>query len=81
MYRFKRTYFINLTISHMSPAIKALVHQVIDELPENATMEDLLQELYEVQVVEKALASREAGRLVPHEEAKRMVLARLRKEA
>ncbi len=65
----------------MSPAIKAIAHQVIDELPEGATLEDLQQELYEIQVLEKAMASREAGRLVPHEEARRIVMARLRKEA
>lgn len=63
----------------MSPEIKALAHQTIDELPEGATLEDLQQELYELQILEKALASREAGRLIPHEEARRQVLARLRK--
>lgn len=63
----------------MSPSIKAIAHQVIDELPEGATLEDLQQELYELQVLEKALASREAGRLVPHDEARRLVFARLHK--
>ena len=63
----------------MSPEIKALAHQAINELPEGATLEDLQQELYELQVLEKALASREAGRLIPHEEARRLALDRLRK--
>lgn len=65
----------------MEASLKARAHQLLDELPEDATIEDLMHELYELRTVEQGLAASKAGRLTPHEEAKEQVLARLRKSA
>jgi predicted transcriptional regulator len=60
---------------------KEQAHRLIDELPAEATLEDLLRELSDWQALQRGLADREAGRLVPHEEAKAQIMARFRKSA
>ena len=47
---------------------------MLDRLPEDATFENLMHELYELHSIERGLASRKAGRLTPHQEAKQQVL-------
>jgi len=65
----------------MDATLKAQAHQLLDQLPEDATFEDLMHELYELRSVERGLADSKAGRLTPHDEAKEHVLAALRKTA
>jgi len=60
---------------------KEQAHKLIDELPAEATLEDLMRELADWQALQRAMADREAGRLVPHEEAKALIMARFRKSA
>jgi predicted transcriptional regulator len=50
-------------------------------LPAEATLEDLLRELADWQALQRGLADREAGRLVPHEETKARIMAHFRKSA
>ena len=61
--------------------MKEQVHELVNQLPDNATIEDLMHELYELRSIERGLADMAAGRLTPHDEAKERVLARLRKTA
>ena len=65
----------------MDANLKTQAHQLLDQLPEGATLEDFMDELYELRSIERGLADREAGRLTPHDEAKARVLAGLRKSA
>ena len=51
--------------------IKEQVHQLADELPESATWEDVMHEVYVQQSIEEGLADAAAGRTVSHEEVKR----------
>ena len=60
---------------------KDKVHKLLDALPAEATLDDLISELAEWQALERALADRAAGRLIPHEEAKALIMARFKKAA
>jgi predicted transcriptional regulator len=53
--------------------IKAEAHRIIERLPDDATWDDLMYEIYVRQAIDAGLADVEAGRVVPHEE----VIARL----
>ena len=64
----------------MQAILKEQVHELVNQLPDNATIEDLMHELYELSSIERGLADIAAGRLTPHDEAKARVLARLRKD-
>lgn len=41
--------------------IKRVAHQLVEELPENATWEDLMYQIYVRQTIEAGLADSEAG--------------------
>ena len=43
--------------------IKDEAHKLIDKLPENSTWDDLIYEIYVLQVIEKGLSDSEAGRI------------------
>ncbi len=58
----------------MEATLKEQAHQLLDQMPENATFEDLMHELYELRSIERGLADAEAGRLTAHDEARRIVL-------
>ena len=47
---------------------KQAVRDVLDRLPDDCTLEDVLYHLYVVQQVEAGLADLEAGRVIPHEQ-------------
>lgn len=49
--------------------------RLIDELPDTATWDDVMYELYVKLKIARAVAAAEAGDVVPHEEAKRRILA------
>ena len=54
--------------------IKEEVHRVIDELPETATWDDILFELYTHRQVALGMQDVDEGRTVSHEDAKREFL-------
>lgn len=49
---------------------KDSAREIIDHLPEQATWDDIMYELYVKQKIEEGLADIEAGRTVPHEQVK-----------
>ncbi|MCH7876022.1 MAG: hypothetical protein IH965_12070 [Gemmatimonadetes bacterium] len=55
---------------------KQTVKELLDRLPDDCTLEDVLYHVYVVQEIERGLADVEAGRTVPHEK----VAAELRKK-
>ncbi len=55
---------------------KQTVKELLDRLPDDCTLEDVLYHVYVVQEIERGLADVEAGRTIPHAE----VAAELRKK-
>lgn len=53
---------------------KNAARQIIDHLPDQATWDDIMYELYVKQKIEEGLADIEAGRTVPHEQVKAELL-------
>jgi predicted transcriptional regulator len=55
----------------MEPArdLKQEAHRLVDQLPADASWDDLMYEVYVRQAVEGGLQDAEAGRVVTHEEA------------
>jgi len=53
---------------------KETAKQVIDRLPEQATWDDILYELYVKQKIEAGLAAAAEGKTVAHVDAKRRLL-------
>lgn len=49
---------------------KEAVRALLQRLPDDCTLEDILYHLYIVQQVEAGLADAEAGRLIPHEKVR-----------
>ena len=47
---------------------KQTVREVLDRLPDDCSLDDVLYHLYVVQQVEAGVADAEAGRLIPHEQ-------------
>ena len=58
------------------PGAKAAARQIIDHLPEQATRDDIMYELYVKSKIAEGLADIEAGRTVPHEQDKAELLGR-----
>lgn len=63
----------------METTFKDKAHELLDSLPTEATFDDLMHELYELRSVERALADIKAGRLTPHEDAKRLLLGSIKR--
>ena len=55
---------------------KDAARRIIDRLPDQATWDDIMYELYVKQKIEEGLADIEAGRTVPHEQVKAELLGR-----
>lgn len=55
---------------------KEAARQIIEHLPDQATWDDIMYELYVKQKIEEGLADIEAGRTVSHEEVKAELLGR-----
>lgn len=58
------------------PSAKEAARKIIDHLPEQATWDDIMYELYVKQKMEEGLADIDAGRTVPHDEVKTELLGR-----
>lgn len=57
---------------------KEAVQQIIDRLPDQATWEDVMYEMYVKQKIDAGLKAVEEGRTIPHKEMKRRLLAKKR---
>ena len=55
-------------------SVKEAARSIVDQLPDNATWDDLMYELYVKQKLEEGLADIEAGRSVPHAQVKAELL-------
>ena len=55
---------------------KEAARELIEQLPEQATWDDLMYELYVKQKIEAGIQAVEEGRTVPHEEVKARLLRR-----
>ncbi len=53
---------------------KEAARQLIDHLPDKASWDDIMYELYVKQKIEAGLKAVEEGRTIPHEEMKRRLL-------
>ncbi|HEX8211941.1 MAG TPA: hypothetical protein VF584_17325 [Longimicrobium sp.] len=54
---------------------KQLLREAVERLPEDATVEDAMDRLYFVSKVARGLQAADHGDVVPHEEARRILLA------
>ncbi len=52
-------------------AVKVIVEEILEQLPEEATLEEVQYRLYVRQKIEQGLADVEAGRVISHDEVKR----------
>ena len=57
-------------------SVKDAARAIVEKLPEQATWDDLMYELYVKQKIEAGLKAADEGRTVPHEEIKARLLAR-----
>ena len=53
---------------------KEAARSIINNLPDQATWDDIMYELYVKEKIEQGLKASEEGRTLPHEEAKRWLL-------
>lgn len=53
-------------LTNMQPA-KTTVRALLEKLPDDCSLEDVLYHLYVIQKIETGLADAEAGKLIPHE--------------
>ena len=53
-----------------TPSIKQEAHRLVESLPENATWEDLMYQIYLRQAIEAGLEDSEAGRTVDVKEVR-----------
>lgn len=60
----------------MQGTAKDVARQLIDQLPDEATLDDIMYELYVRQKIEAGLQAVEEGRTIPHDEVKRRLLNR-----
>jgi len=57
-------------------AVKEAARAIVDNLPDQATWDDLMYELYVKQKIEAGLAAADNGQIVPHEEVKARLIKR-----
>jgi predicted transcriptional regulator len=55
----------------VTPSTKERVHAVADELPAEATLEDVIERLVFLKKLDRGLADSDARRLVSHDEVER----------
>ena len=55
-------------------SVKEEIKKIANTLPENATWEDDMHEIYVREKIEKAIEEADRGNLVSHEEAKKRLL-------
>lgn len=60
----------------MATTAKEAVRQTVEHLPDSATWDDIMYELYVKQKIEAGLKAVEEGRTISHEEMKQRLLAK-----
>ncbi len=55
---------------------KESAQQILDQLPDQATWDEIMYELYVRQKIEAGMKAAEEGRTIPHEEMKRRLRAK-----
>ena len=50
---------------------KFLLRQAVEQLPDDATVEDAIERLVVLADIERGIADADAGRTIPHDEVKR----------
>ncbi len=50
------------------PSIKSEARRLVEQLPEHASWDDLLYEIYVRQAIDQGLSDVEARRVIPHDE-------------
>jgi predicted transcriptional regulator len=58
----------------MSVTAKQLLREAVERLPDDATVEDAMDRLYFLAKVARGLEAADRGDVVPHEEARRVLL-------
>ncbi|HEX8429645.1 MAG TPA: hypothetical protein VF625_00100 [Longimicrobium sp.] len=58
----------------MSVTAKELLREAVEQLPEDATVEDAMDRLYFLSKVARGLEAADRGDVVSHEEARRILL-------
>jgi predicted transcriptional regulator len=61
----------------MTVTAKQLLREALERLPEDATVEEALDRLYFVSKIARGLEAADQSDVVPHEEARRMLLDNL----
>lgn len=52
------------------PVVKEIVEEILEQLPDDSTLEEFQYRLFVRQKIEQGLADVEAGRVISHDEAK-----------
>lgn len=60
------------------PTVKQIVHEIADQLPEQATFDDAMHTLYVRQKLERSLQAAREGKVVTQEEMERQFLPHAR---
>ena len=60
----------------MARTAKEAARQIIEHLPDEATWDDIMYELYVKQKIEAGLQAVEDGRTIPHDDIKARILLR-----
>jgi predicted transcriptional regulator len=55
-------------------AVKELLREAIEQLPDDASVEDAMDRLYFLAKVARGLDAADRGDVVPHDEARRVIL-------
>lgn len=56
--------------------IKEQLRELADNLPDHATIEEVMERLYLLYKIEQGIADADAGRVIPHEEVERQMRAK-----
>lgn len=54
----------------MAQSAKKLLRETLDKLPDDATLEEVIERLLFLAEIEQGIADADAGRMISHEEAK-----------
>lgn len=54
----------------MNPSAKELLREALEQLPDDATVEQAIERLLFLAAIDKGMADADAGRTISHEEAK-----------
>lgn len=63
----------------MPLSAKEEAKRLIDHLPDQATLNDIMYELYVKQKIESGIKAVEEGRIIPHDQVKARIIARHQK--